>query len=355
MGAPNKEHCNEQSFCQPYTYQATAVPPTQVLQPPPAPHNPATAPAFVYLPPGVQSGHPAPAYPHFVPAAPSPTESSLRDAAKSMPGACQDSSSEEFSDCDPNDPPKAAIGVIKCLGRRISGKPWSWVWTILIWFYLPVISTALIEHIPKRNWNSAGGHVAFFLVLVILYVTECFKSGTLKFVGQKMGQETADQRIQRLRDATPAVFFHVECYQYEHSEGAQRKVVSRTHKERFRITRSVDTTAPLTFLEHGLVTKVYLKKGITFIDAAAEARFQHEYARFMDMNRMNAYQTFSTSIVIPGFERRMLCLVNGADPPWWLNSWAFALLSMMTLTFPYRLKLDMSVRKVAVRITKAVG
>lgn len=286
-----------------------------------------------------------------------------------MPAACQNSD-EELSDYDPSDSPDGAVGVIECFRRRISRKPWSWAWTILLWLYSPVMCMALIERIPKRHWGMAGLATAVFLALMGIYTREWLKCGTHQFVRRKLSQEDVEQYVQRLRDATPAVYFHVECFHYEKKQGSdirpdtigwekkvpeQQKVVSRAHKEQFHVTRSFDTTAPLTFLEHGTVTKVYLKKGFTFIDAAAEARFQYEYARFKEANKYDVHQTFSTSIDIPEFEKRMLCLGNGADPPWWLNSWAFAVFSLMTLSFPYRFLVDRNVGRTSLRITKAVG
>lgn len=351
---------------------SSAAPPIAAPPAPPALHALPTPPAHVYLPAGDPSlVHPAPGSSSSVPPVSCRAESDLSDAARSMASSCEDSD-EESSDCEPGASPKLAVGVTKRLLRRIFRKPCSWIWTILLWLYLPgMIFTMIEEYIPERKWFDLGFAGAILLVLLFFYTREWRKSGTRQFVKRKMREETVHQYVQRLREASPVILFHVECYHYEtrtrvvtrtDSQGYryqetqyyQEKVVSRVHAEQFHISRSVDTTGPLTGLEHCVVTKLYLKKGFAFIDDAAEGRYKQAYGRFKEANRTDRHQSYSTSFAIPEFEKRTLCLVNDVASPWWLKSWVFALFSVMTLSLPYRLKADISIGKTSLRITKAI-
>lgn len=249
-------------------------------------------------------------------------------------------------------------GMMWALRNRIFSKCNSVIPTVAV-FVFPSIT------IPLMAAPDIYQILIVFLVPYFCYTLEWLSCGTHMWLKrrERLREETLYGYVERLKkNEAEAIHFSAKCFHYERggaggedSSSAERKVVTHEVTEEFSFNSTVDDTSPIPFLDCS-VTKLYLKKEYTFLNEDTKDRHDAQFAAFKAANESDKEQEYSANMEIPDFQEHSLCFITGeVAMPWWLEQWVFILSSVLLLTLPYRLKVDMSVGSVKHSIVKKVG
>jgi len=189
-------------------------------------------------------------------------------------------------------------------------------------------------------------------ILAVLYIVECCRSGSLKFLSNIEATPSA-QYIDEVRRKAPVITMSVQCWHNElrvksmpsGGGGKQNKEV-RVRVDTHRATavypagdwldgsEGVPPTADYCLL------KADFEKSFTFATLEAKARFNEWKENFKRQNKLDTEAEFKEEFTIEGFQPRALCLIDPKARPCYISPVFFWVFSLLLLTVPYRLKFD---------------
>jgi len=228
--------------------------------------------------------------------------------------------------------------------------------TILFWVSL------LFSIIEMSNQTKESEYVAFTLsklcafLMIPIYYIECACAATGLFVKNKMNVIEIRNHLDYLKATDGSLCFHAMCYHYvtrtrtvystdsqgrsqSRTETYEEMVVTHTASENFIFTRCEDNTGK-TDINFEKFTKLQINAIYDFADEKSRGVYEAQMARFKSANTYDLYQLFTEEFTIPGLEKKVLVIPSGSNVPCCMNRWMYILVSIVGLSYFYRVWLE---------------
>lgn len=250
---------------------------------------------------------------------------------------------------------------------------WAYAWIIFL-----AASTAMVwedEEPTLMFVLKTFGYVQLPLFILFLW-TETFFSWEYQYLEYKLEEKTCKAYIQELIEQQPAVTLSVVAYHYEtrtrritttgpdgqtryETETYKEKVIDHTEVELFPFSRWEDLSpSPDTLnLAAGKVTRVKLLKQIILGDYQTEIEFNRlrsEMERKVRMMFPCSVLEFGRHDGISGYVPRLCAYWETDADRWWMNKWLFITLSLLLLTWAYRIAYTFATQSTCFRVVKQI-
>ncbi|XP_046382279.1 transmembrane protein 151A-like [Ischnura elegans] len=238
-----------------------------------------------------------------------------------------------------------------------------------------------IKRTPIQTSPCGDGYVyvpvAFMAMLYLVYLVECWHcTARLRLETPKVDIAAVTERVRRLREARPLVWWKVVCYHYVRRK---RQVTRYRHGDAYAATQVYyervnshaaggcfvfaycgvrDASRPLGGLARHPVTRVRFSKGFAFANAEAAAEFEEQRARFFaEHERYDDYMEMREGLDLHGvpFREGMVACRDPDRPPWFARRFVFWLLSAALLSWPLRVLIEYNTATVHYQVTKLFG
>ncbi|XP_016118275.1 transmembrane protein 151B-like, partial [Sinocyclocheilus grahami] len=218
--------------------------------------------------------------------------------------------------------------------------------------------------------------VAFLAMLYIVYLVECWHCYSKTANLAKVEISEVYDRIQRLQQATPCIWWKAISYHYVRRT---RQVTRYRNGDAYTTTQvyheRVNThTASAEFdysclgvkdvskelqglLEHP-VTRLRFTKCFSFASARAETAYLTQRARFFGDNEgLDDYMEAREGMHLKNvdFREHMLAFPNPSRPPWYTRRWVYWLASAFLLSWPLRVIAEYRTAYVHYHVEKLFG
>lgn len=167
-------------------------------------------------------------------------------------------------------------------------------------------------------------------------------------------------------------FALLQCYHYERrvtyttvrdSDGKERtettfttvRVDTYRETKPFRFDLWRDVSDPMPLIRGYPLTKLHCGKTLVFADALSRARFDAAHAELVERNRFrdDHYET-GWKLQVDGFSSHVLASADGTVTPCGVSLPIYLMLSLLGLSYPYRLWLERKCVRAHYRFTKEV-
>lgn len=195
--------------------------------------------------------------------------------------------------------------------------------------------------------------------------------------------------LDTLRNTSPSIHWHVECYHYEtrtrlvtytdsngntqtRTETYQEVVVTHVANTNYIFQSWEDASRDYTGLVFSIffaktlkhttlgldeyaLTKLTCHKTFTFANDYTQQDYYAKQAKFKAENDLDVFQSFSEELVIPGFEDKYLAEIEKGMAPSCLNSLMFYLFSALFLSPAYRMWMSSIVGRKEYTVVKQIS
>ncbi|XP_071441621.1 transmembrane protein 151A-like [Hetaerina americana] len=238
-----------------------------------------------------------------------------------------------------------------------------------------------IKRTPIQTSPCGDGYVyvpvAFMAMLYLVYLVECWHcTARLRLETPKVDVAAVTERVRRLREARPLVWWKVVCYHYVRRK---RQVTRYRHGDAYAATQVYyervnshaaggcfvfaycgvrDASRPLGGLSRHPVTRVRFSKGFAFANAEAAAEFEEQRARFFaEHERYDDYMEMREGLDLHGvpFREGLVACRDPDRPPWFARRFVFWLLSAALFSWPLRVLIEYNTATVHYQVTKLFG
>lgn len=209
-------------------------------------------------------------------------------------------------------------------------------------------------------------------IFTLIYLIEVCISDTRKFLSNRLSVGNAEDYVRRVYTTPPQPVFWIQCYHYEtrvhttthrDSKGNTR---TQTHTTRVRVdTYSErkpfafdlwrDVSDPMPLIRGYPLTKLHCGKTLVFADALSRARFDGAHAELVARNRhRDVHYETGWRLEVNGFESHVLASADGSVTPCGVSLEIYIIVSLLGLSYPYRLWLERKCVRASYRFTKEV-
>jgi len=248
------------------------------------------------------------------------------------------------------------------------------VWSALF-FYLwsvivPVRTNTTFQLTTLDNIKNAS--IIAFWVCYAVYFINCCVSGSARYLCNIHTTESAYDYVKRIKLVAPNIWFSIQCYHYEthvrteyytDSNGnRQSREVSETVRvntyygtETFRYSEWSDISGEFGHIEKYDITKVTFSKTYAFGDTYSSQMYTTQRSAFIESNRhRDTHYDESEHYDISGYKPKLLSLTDVTKKPFCLNIGWYLLLSLVGLSWFYRIWMERVCVKTAFTFTKRV-
>lgn len=219
--------------------------------------------------------------------------------------------------------------------------------------------------------------IAFGIMLYIVYIMECWHNRAKISKIKKVNYVEALEYIEKMRNATPIVWWKSVCYHYirrtrQLTRYRNGDAITATQVFYERINSHTagsvfiydacgvkDISKSLIDLERYPITKIMITKGFVFACMQAANEFEEQRARFFTENEIrDDYMEIREGLDFAGLQFIETLLVYSSPSnkcPWYLSPITFWLFSIVLLSWPLRLICDLRTAHVNYQISKLFG
>lgn len=249
---------------------------------------------------------------------------------------------------------------------------------VILWcrFSLRVYSSVS----PYKDSPCRDGYsyipAAFFSLLYLVYVVECWHSQTRLAITFKEDVDSVYQRIRRLREAYPVVWWRAISYHYSRYT---RQVTHYRHGDTFTSTQEVyqrinthsaagafdfsscgvkDVSCETGGLEDHPMTRIIFNKNFMFLNEQAENDYLSQRARFFaehEERDENMETREGLGLTDPEYVDDMVSYANSDKLPKYICLPLFWLASLLLLSWPYRLVVSLKTSVMDYHVEKLFG
>lgn len=246
------------------------------------------------------------------------------------------------------------------------------LWAAILFF---IIMAAIAHSQPRtvlidRLWLAA---YVCLPIIYLIYMGESLFSSTSKYLWNLNYAEDVTSFIYRLQHIAPVVWMECECYHYEtrhrhvhktdsngrsytETEHYEERVTTYRGKENFQYGRFEDLSGAVhsDLLTYNAV-RIDFSKSWVAGDPMTQAAYSSQYNAFKAHNMYrDTHFNIWEGMDIPGFTEKMMTLVDvKVTSP--VMSWTgYFLISLFTLSYPYRMWLERNSFKAKYHFTKRV-
>ncbi|XP_072031816.1 transmembrane protein 151B-like [Amphiura filiformis] len=218
--------------------------------------------------------------------------------------------------------------------------------------------------------------IAFLVLLYLVYLVECWYSEIRIEIYYKEDTDTVYDRIRRIREAYPVVWWRAISYHYNRHT---RQVTRYRHGDTYTTTQEYyerinthsaagafdftecgvkDVSKHLLCLEDYPITRVTFTKNFMFLNEEAEYDYLSQRARFFSENDgrdENMETREGLSLTDVEFTDEMVSYAFSNKLPWYFSLTVFWTLSLCLLSWPYRLIVSYKTALVDYQIEKLFG
>ncbi|XP_076836469.1 transmembrane protein 151A [Brachyhypopomus gauderio] len=218
--------------------------------------------------------------------------------------------------------------------------------------------------------------VAFLAMLYVVYLVECWHCYSKTAHLAKVEISQVYDRIQRLQQATPCIWWKAISYHYVRRT---RQVTRYRNGDAYTTTQlyheRVNTHAASSefdYSRHGVkdvskelqgllehpVTRLRFTKCFSFASARAETAYLTQRARFFgDSEGLDDYMEAREGMHLKNvdFREHMLAFPDPAHPPWYTRRWVYWLSSALMLSWPLRVVVEYRTAYVHYHVEKLFG
>uniref|UniRef100_A0A4W4EHM5 Transmembrane protein 151A n=1 Tax=Electrophorus electricus TaxID=8005 RepID=A0A4W4EHM5_ELEEL len=218
--------------------------------------------------------------------------------------------------------------------------------------------------------------VAFLAMLYVVYLVECWHCYSRTAHLAKVEISHVYDRIQRLQQATPCIWWKAISYHYVRRT---RQVTRYRNGDAYTTTQvyheRVNTHAASSefdYSRHGVkdvskelqgllehpVTRLRFTKCFSFASARAETAYLTQRARFFGDNEgLDDYMEAREGMHLKNvdFREHMLAFPDPAHPPWYTRRWVYWLASALMLSWPLRVVVEYRTAYVHYHVEKLFG
>ena len=229
--------------------------------------------------------------------------------------------------------------------------------TILLWGSLTFLTIQILK--KKREGIEPPNFPLYWIVtglMVILYCVECSYAATGQFVENNMNPTEIRNHLDYLKATDGSLCFHITCSHYEtrrrrvyytDSQGRSRSreqayremVVTHTASKDLIFKRCKDRTGKID-IKFEKITRLQLNTTYNFANSKSRAVYAAQKTRFKSANNFDTYQKLHEDFDIPGILQRVLVIPLGASVPCWMSARMYELVSLVGLSYFYRLWLQ---------------
>lgn len=217
---------------------------------------------------------------------------------------------------------------------------------------------------------------AFFTLLYVVYLVECWHSQTRLAITFKEDTDAVYQRIRRLREAYPVVWWRAISYHYSRYT---RQVTHYRHGDTFTSTQEVyqrinthsaagafdfsvcgvkDVSCDTAGLEDHRMTRIVFNKNFMFLNEQAENDYLSQRARFFaehEERDENMETREGLGLTDPEYVDDMVTYAISDKLPRYICLPLFWLASLLLLSWPYRFMVSMNTSVMDYQVEKLFG
>ncbi|TRY87389.1 hypothetical protein DNTS_013877 [Danionella cerebrum] len=218
--------------------------------------------------------------------------------------------------------------------------------------------------------------VAFLAMLYIVYLVECWHCYSKTANLAKVEISEVYDRIQRLQQATPCIWWKAISYHYVRRtrqvtryRNGDAYTTTQVYHERVNTHASSsefdysrlgvkDVSKELQGLLEHPVTRMRFTKCFSFASARAETAYLTQRARFFGDNEgLDDYMEAREGMHLKNvdFREHMLAFPDSSRPPWYIRHWVYWLASAFLLSWPLRVIAEYRTAYVHYHVEKLFG
>ncbi|XP_058881314.1 transmembrane protein 151B-like [Acipenser ruthenus] len=218
--------------------------------------------------------------------------------------------------------------------------------------------------------------LAFLVMLYVVYLVECWHCYTRNELQYKVDVESISERIQRMQQATPCIWWKAISYHYvrrtrQVTRYRNGDAYTTTQVYHERVNTHVaeaefdyancgvkDISKDLMGLESFAVTKLRFTKCFSFANVESENSYLTQRARFFTENEgLDDYMEAREGMHLKNvdFKEYMIAFSNPDHPPWYISHYVFWITALLTLSWPLRVLTEYHTAYVHYHVEKLFG
>ncbi|XP_033112248.1 transmembrane protein 151B-like [Anneissia japonica] len=253
------------------------------------------------------------------------------------------------------------------------------------WCETKLVDYDMIDEITGRSYSKRGSPcedgylyipIAFLVLLYLVYFVECWYCDVRMALQYREKIGVVYERITQMREAYPVVWWraisyhyarhtrHVTRYRYGDSYTSTQEYIERinTHSAASAFDFSdigvKDVSKNLTGLEEYCMTQVVFSKTFIFANVQAENEYLSQRFRFFNDNdgRDEYMETREgLSLTDIDFSDETVSYAYSDKLPWYFNLCVYWTLSLVLLSWPYRVLIEYKIAHVHYQVEKIFG
>ncbi|XP_078388777.1 transmembrane protein 151B-like [Cetorhinus maximus] len=243
-------------------------------------------------------------------------------------------------------------------------------------FNKPYGGESMIYHESPCSSGYVYIPLAFLMMLYVVYLVECWHCYTKNEMQHKVDVNSVYERIQRLQQATPCIWWKAISYHYIRRT---RQVTRYRNGDAYTTTQvyheRVNThlsESEFDYSQHGVrdiskellglseypATKLRFTKCFSFASAESETSYLTQRARFFSENEgLDDYMEAREGMHLKNvdFKEHMVAFSDPKNPPWYVSRYIFWTLSFLVLSWPLRVLAEYRTAYVHYHVEKLFG
>ncbi|KAG7460712.1 hypothetical protein MATL_G00201640 [Megalops atlanticus] len=218
--------------------------------------------------------------------------------------------------------------------------------------------------------------LAFLVMLYVVYLVECWHCYTRSELQYKVDVESVSERIQRMQQATPCIWWKAISYHYvrrtrQVTRYRNGDAYTTTQVYHERVNTHVaeaefdygncgvkDISKHLLGLESFAVTKLRFTKCFSFANVESENSYLTQRARFFTENEgLDDYMEAREGMHLKNvdFKEYMIAFSDPDHLPWYVSHYVFWAAALLTLSWPLRVLTEYRTAYVHYHVEKLFG
>ncbi|XP_077138056.1 transmembrane protein 151B isoform X2 [Ranitomeya variabilis] len=199
--------------------------------------------------------------------------------------------------------------------------------------------------------------LAFLVMLYVVYLVECWHCYTRNELQYKVDVESVQERVQRMQQATPCIWWKAISYHYVRRtrqvtryRNGDAYTTTQVYHERVNthVAESEfdynncgvkDVSKDLTDLDSYPVTRLRFTKCFSFANVESENSYLTQRARFFTENEgLDDYMEAREGMHLKNvdFKEYMVAFSDPDNLPWYVSHYVFWVAALLTLSWPLR-------------------
>ncbi|XP_038643275.1 transmembrane protein 151B-like [Scyliorhinus canicula] len=243
-------------------------------------------------------------------------------------------------------------------------------------FNKPYGGESMIYHESPCSSGYVYIPLAFLMMLYVVYLVECWHCYTKNETQHKVDVNSVYERIQRLQQATPCIWWKAISYHYirrtrqvTRYRNGDAYTTTQVYHERVNTHLSEsefdysqhgvrDISKELLGLSEYTATKLRFTKCFSFANAESETAYLTQRARFFSENEgLDDYMEAREGMHLKNvdFKEHMVAFSDPKNPPWYVSRYIFWTLSFLVLSWPLRVLAEYRTAYVHYHVEKLFG